>query len=83
VYATIAAVETFVDHHYQQQIDYLNQHGGSAELLSLLKRCQLDECHHRDEAALLAGAPAPWALRLWCALVGFGSATAVNIARRF
>ena len=28
VYRTIAAVETFVDVHYQQQIDHLQQHGG-------------------------------------------------------
>ncbi len=83
VYATIAAVETFVDQHYQQQIDYLNQHGGPEGLLELLKRCQADECHHRDEAAELAGAPASWILRGWCALVGSGSATAVKIARRF
>lgn len=83
VYATITAVETFVDHHYQQQIDYLNQHGGPEGLLELLKRCQADECHHRDEAAELAGAPASWILRGWCALVGSGSATAVKIARRW
>jgi ubiquinone biosynthesis monooxygenase Coq7 len=83
VYATIAAVETFVDQHYQQQIDYLNQHGGPEGLLELLKRCQADECHHRDEAASLAGAQAFWILRSWCALVGFGSATAVKIARRW
>jgi demethoxyubiquinone hydroxylase (CLK1/Coq7/Cat5 family) len=83
VYATIAAVETFVDHHYQQQIDYLNQHGGPEGLLELLVRCQADECHHRDEAAELAGAPASWILRGWCALVGSGSATAVKIARRW
>jgi ubiquinone biosynthesis monooxygenase Coq7 len=83
VYATIAAVETFVDQHYQQQIDYLNQHGGPEGLLELLKRCQADECHHRDEAASLAGAPASWVLRGWCSLVGFGSATAVKIARRW
>jgi demethoxyubiquinone hydroxylase (CLK1/Coq7/Cat5 family) len=83
VYATIAAVETFVDQHYQQQIDYLNQHGGPDGLLELLKRCQADECHHRDEAAELAGAPASWMLRAWCALVGSGSATAVKIARRW
>ncbi len=83
VYATIAAVETFVDQHYQQQIDYLNQYGGPEDLLELLKRCQADECHHRDEAAELAGASASWILRVWCALVGSGSATAVKIARRW
>jgi demethoxyubiquinone hydroxylase (CLK1/Coq7/Cat5 family) len=83
VYATIAAVETFVDHHYQQQIDYIDLHGGPEGLRELLSQCQREECHHRDEAAMLAGAPTDGALRLWCALVGFGSATAVKVARRF
>lgn len=86
VYATIAAVETFVDGHYQQQIDYLHANGGPEGLLALLLQCQADEQHHRDEAAALAAVPTaanrPWALRLWCALVGSGSAAAVVLARR-
>lgn len=86
VYATIAAVETFVDRHYQQQIDHLQVYGGPQGLLPLLVRCQAEEQHHRDEAAALAtppsGAGQPWALRLWCALVGSGSAAAVVLARR-
>lgn len=83
VYATIAAVETFVDRHYQQQIDHLERHGGPEGLQALLVRCQADERHHRDEAAALAGASTPWALRLWCAMVSGGSAAAVVLARRF
>jgi len=83
VYATIAAVETFVGHHYQQQIDYINQHGGPEGLLDVLMRCQKDECDHRDEADRLAGNSGSWVLRAWCWLVGFGSSTAVKIARRF
>ncbi len=82
VYATIAAVETFVDQHYQQQIDHLESHGGPEGLLPLLRRCQSDERHHRDEAAALAGEPSSWLLRNWCALVGAGSAAAVVLARR-
>ena len=82
VHATIAAVETFVDHHYQQQIDHIAVHGAPEGLLPLLQRCQQDECHHRDEAAALAGPSRPWPLRLWCALVGSGSAAAVVLARR-
>lgn len=82
VYASIAAVETFVDHHYQQQIDHLNRHGGPAGLLPLLERCQADECQHRDEAAALAGPASGWTLRAWCALIGTGSAVAVMLARR-
>ena len=82
VYGTIAAVETFVDRHYQQQIDHLQQEAGPTGLLPLLLSCQADEQHHRDEAAALAGASRPWALRLWCALVAWGSASAVVVARR-
>lgn len=82
VYATIAAVETFVDRHYQQQIDHLQAHGGPDGLLPLLLQCQADECTHRDQAAALAGPRTPWPLRAWCALVGSGSAAAVVLARR-
>ena len=83
VYATIAAVETFVDHHYQQQIDHLQVHGGPAGLLPLLIRCQADEQHHRDESAALAGNQLGLLLRLWCCTVGWGSSAAVVLARRF
>ena len=88
VHATIAAVETFVDHHYQAQIAHLQalpQAQRPPGLLSLLQACQADERHHRDEAAALAAAAgtAPnWLLRAWCVLVGAGSAAAVGLARR-
>ncbi len=81
-YATIAAVETFVERHYQQQIDHLRAHAGPDGLLPLLLQCQADERAHRDEAASLQDRPAPWPLRAWCALVGAGSAAAVTVARR-
>jgi ubiquinone biosynthesis monooxygenase Coq7 len=85
VHATIAAVETFVDRHYQQQIDDIAAHGAPEGLLPLLQRCQADECHHRDEAVALAATagPVPAWLRAWCALVRQGSAAAVMLARRF
>ena len=91
VYATIAAVETFVDTHYQQQIDQIDalpeaERASAAPLRALLARCQADECHHRDEATglgmALRGAPPGWLTRTWCALVGRGSAAAVVLARR-
>lgn len=83
VYGTVAAVETFVDRHYQQQIDHLLERGGPEGLLPLLLRCQADEQHHRDEAAAMAGASLHWGLRAWCWSVGFGSSAAVVVARRF
>jgi ubiquinone biosynthesis monooxygenase Coq7 len=82
VYATIAAVETFVDHHYQQQIDHLKEFGGPDGLLPLLIQCQADEQHHRDESAALAGNKLSLLMRAWCWLVGNGSVVAVVLARR-
>ena len=82
VYATIAAVETFVDHHYQQQIDHLKEFGGPDGLLPLLIQCQADEQHHRDESEVLAGDKVNLLIRAWCWLVGYGSITAVVLARR-
>lgn len=83
VQATIAAVETFVDRHYQQQIDALAGQPQHAPLRALLQECQADERHHRDEAAAhLGGEPPRGLLRLWCAAVARGSDAAVHIARR-
>ena len=82
VYATIAAVETFVDQHYQHQIDKLQNRPEHAALLALLLQCQHDECEHRDEATALTGKPPGLLLRAWCAVVGSGSSVAVELARR-
>jgi demethoxyubiquinone hydroxylase (CLK1/Coq7/Cat5 family) len=87
VYGTIAAVETFVDHHYQQQLDRIDAmpdaaREAAAPLRELLARCQADECEHRDEASALGGAAPGPLLRAWCAVVGSGSAVAVTLARR-
>lgn len=83
VYATIAAIETFVDRHYQYQIDYLNKFGDSENLLPLLTQCQADEQHHRDEATALLMHPPGLLLRAWCWMIDFGSQAAVSLARRF
>jgi len=86
VYGTIAAVETFVDRHYEHQIRALDGRPEYSTLQDLLRRCQEDECHHRDEASALAGGgayarPGP-VLQAWCAVVGWGSESAVRVARR-
>jgi ubiquinone biosynthesis monooxygenase Coq7 len=81
VYATIAAVETFVEQHYQQQIDYLQRDGGYDELLKLLMRCQADEIDHKNEARSKVSPSVSLALRAWCAMVGSGSVAAVVLAR--
>ena len=82
VFATIEAVETFVDHHYQQQIVRLTPDGEYGPLRQVLVDCQADEVSHRDEAASLALPKRNVILRLWCAVVGSGSGAAVLAAKR-
>ena len=53
IFATIEAVETFVDHHYAQQIVRLGNAGEEGVLRQALLDCQADEVSHRDEAAAL------------------------------
>jgi ubiquinone biosynthesis monooxygenase Coq7 len=81
VYATIDAVETFVDHHYQQQIARLDAGKSHPAIRALLENCRQDEVHHRDEARGLAQ-PAGVILKLWCRMVAAGSEAAVGAARR-
>lgn len=81
VYATIYAVENFVDHHYQEQIDRLTAENESLEIARLLEKCRQDEVAHRDEAGHFISSKPGVILRAWCWLVGCGSATAVAMAR--
>lgn len=82
VFATIDAVETFVDRHYGDQIERLSQEARHPDVLALLQQCRLDELRHRDEAReALSGAPGP-IVKAWCRMVGLGSAAAVAVARR-
>ena len=90
-YATIEAVETFVDRHYAEQIESIDQHDPDRirpalqALRVLLQTCRGDEVIHRDEAAALfalGGRPPSLALRVWVWSVGVGSRVAVKICRR-
>ena len=81
-FATIEAVETFVDHHYQQQITRLDAEGEYRSLRQSLVNCQADEVSHRNEATQLASPNRSLLLRLWCAIVGSGSVAAVVAAKR-
>ncbi|MFG6465271.1 demethoxyubiquinone hydroxylase family protein [Roseateles sp. BYS87W] len=88
-YATVAAVETFVEQHYRHQIEALPATGPLGALRTTLEACRQDEAHHRDEAAAQAtrarlaplAVPLPPLLRAWCALVRHGSAWAVRLTR--
>ena len=82
VYATIDAVETFVDHHYEEQIRKLPLDGPGGSLRAALCVCQQDEVHHRDEARALHPSARGFLLRSWVWAVGAGSKAAVSAARR-
>ena len=82
VFATIGAVETFVDHHYAQQVARLTQEDSHPDLRDLLERCRLDEVQHRDEAQGSLDRAAGPLVTAWCWMVGRGSALAVALARR-
>ncbi|MDE8348523.1 MAG: demethoxyubiquinone hydroxylase family protein [Acidocella sp.] len=82
VYATIDAVETFVDQHYEDQVRKLPSDGPGGVLRSLLVACQADEVHHRDEARGARPGSDGILLRSWQWLVEAGSALAVSAARR-
>ena len=82
VYATIEAVETFVDHHYDQQVRALESQPAFNELRQTLLDCQADEVAHRDEAAASRGPDrSSVLLQAWCAMVGAGSKAAVALIR--
>ncbi len=82
VYATIEAVETFVNQHYEDQIRALASQPALSDLRQTLLVCQADEVAHRDQAAAARGPTRPGAvLRAWCAVVGAGSSAAVSLIR--
>ncbi len=81
VFATIEAVETFVDHHYMAQIDQLSAHPAWNKLRDTLEQCRQDEVQHRDEAKdLRSGDPGVFA-RMWSWAIGASSSFAVVIAK--
>ena len=82
VYLTIAAVETFVQEHYQQQIEHAEMQD-YPDIVTTLQACMSDEIEHKHEAMELAGPHRGKLLQGWCALVRAGSSIAVDLARRF
>ncbi len=80
-FATIEAVETFVDSHYRQQIDRLGDSASLAPVRELLESCRKDEVNHRDDAASRRSFNLPFLLRCWIKMVDSGSSAAVALAR--
>ena len=94
VYATIQAVESFVDQHYADQVAAIDAllsgalgeaHGTRTaslrSLRALLEQCRLDEVTHRDDAGARWDGNGGWILNGWMWVVGFGSKRAVAVCR--
>lgn len=80
---TIQAVETFVEKHYQAQIDMLKQSEQNASLLFVLERCCQDEVlHKQDAASRLPAASFTIIAKCWWKIVAIGSEVAVSIAKK-
>lgn len=81
VYATVAAVESFVDEHYRRQLEALRCLRDFDDLRALLARCHADEITHRDEARSRSGEQAGTLVRAWTNMVTNTSRVAVRVAR--
>ena len=81
-FVTIAAVEQYVEKHYQAQIARIGTDKALAPLRSILASCCEDEVAHKNDANSRLKRPNGWAEKLWRIVVGAGSALAVGLARR-
>ena len=82
VFATIEAVESFVEDHYEEQLKYLRaQNDPDQALINLLQSCQDDEIEHKNESAIKKRSTPGILLNFWMKIVGWGSSSAVKVAK--
>ena len=82
VFATIEAVESFVEDHYEEQLKYLRaQNYPDQALIDLLQSCQDDEIEHKNESAIKKRSTPGFLLNFWMKIVGWGSSSAVKVAK--
>ena len=82
VYRTIAAVETFVETHYLEQIEKMDGNPDLAALTDKLRQFCAEEVEHRDDAAGRLEPAAGTVARVWSQVVGTGSSVGVALARK-
>ena len=80
--STIESVETFVEKHYKEQIEFLYDSSTSYGLLQVLTICCNDEIDHQMEALKARGSSLQNNYeKIWSCVIAKGSSVAVNISR--
>ena len=80
IYATIFYVESFVERHYQDQIDMLGKNKKFKNISIFIKNLQDDEVDHKDEA-FMKTAEIGFIHSFWGFIVGKGSSLAVRLSK--
>ncbi|MEL7536595.1 MAG: demethoxyubiquinone hydroxylase family protein [Pseudomonadota bacterium] len=82
VFRTIAAVETFVEQHYLEQIKTMAAQPELRPLAAKLEQFCDEEVEHRDDASGRLDSGGGNIASLWSRIVGSGSSLGVAIAKR-
>ncbi len=80
VYATIFYVESFVERHYQDQIDMLGSNKKFKNLSIFIKNLQDDEVDHKEEA-FMKTTEIGFIHAIWGYIVSKGSSLAVKLSK--
>ena len=79
---TVDAVETFVEKHYNEQIDYLLNNNLNYKLAMVLKKCCDEEIEHQQDArSRVLEKDESTFTNFWKKIVGSGSNMAVNVSK--
>ncbi|MDA9632132.1 demethoxyubiquinone hydroxylase family protein [Alphaproteobacteria bacterium] len=79
---TIQSVESFVEQHYQEQIEFLYKNSISFDLLKVLEMCCDEEVEHQSDAKLHKGSQEDSSFeKIWSKVIGLGSNLAVNVSK--
>ena len=79
---TIQSVESFVEQHYREQIEFLYKKSISFDLLKVLEMCCDEEVEHQNDAKMQKGLDKnSFFENMWSNLIGSGSNVAVNVSK--
>ena len=81
VYATIFSVESFVEEHYQEQINLISNDKSLKNLQKFINKLMHDEIDHKNQALEKIG-KLNFFHNIWGIIVRLGSITAVKISKK-